>query len=190
MDHETIRLRLATRVRRALSLEGLTPAAVLVLLVRHSDAWPDAWTVLFTQRTAHLANHAGQIAFPGGHIDPTDADATQAALRETEEEVGLPRGRVEVAGLLDDHCTGTGFRITPVVGVADAPLTLTLDPHEVAEAFEAPLSFFLDATNHQRKTLTVQGRDVPVYAMPYENRYIWGATAAILRNLHEAMTDQ
>src|ERR1044071_6328395 len=125
---------------------ALRPAAVLVPLVDHSHGM----TVLLTQRTAHLTAHAGQISFPGGRIEAQDPDPESAALRETEEEVGLPPDRVSVIGRLDTYVTGTGFEIAPIVGLVDPPVPISIDPFEVAEAFEVPLSFILDRRNHQR----------------------------------------
>ncbi|HYM01980.1 MAG TPA: CoA pyrophosphatase, partial [Stellaceae bacterium] len=119
---------------------ALTPAAVLVPLVMQSDGL----TVLLTQRTAHLAAHAGQVSFPGGSVEPDDQDSIDTALRETEEEVGLPRDHVEVVGRLDTYLTSTGFEITPVVGLVRAPYPIKPDPFEVAEAFEVPLAFIVD----------------------------------------------
>lgn len=162
----------------------LVPAAVLVPLV----ARPDGLTVLLTQRTAHLANHAGQISFPGGRMEETDADAVAAALRETEEEIGLSRDHVEILGRLDDYVTVTHFRVEPIVGLVQPPFELALDAFEVAEVFEVPLAFILDPVNHQRH-FRVLSEEVKryFYAMPYQDRYIWGATAAMLRNLYEVL---
>jgi 8-oxo-dGTP pyrophosphatase MutT (NUDIX family) len=161
----------------------LRPAAVLVPLVDHSNGM----TVLLTRRTAHLSAHAGQIAFPGGRIEPEDADPTAAALRETEEEIGLTRDRVAIIGRLDTYVTGTGFEVTPAVGLVAPPFVLTLDPFEVAEAFEVPLSFVLDRSNHRTVTRTYEGRTRTFYVLPFENRYIWGATAGMLVNLAEVL---
>ncbi|MBF0307637.1 MAG: CoA pyrophosphatase [Alphaproteobacteria bacterium] len=161
----------------------LVPAAVLVPLVRH----PAGLTVLFTQRTAHLANHAGQVSFPGGRIEEGDADPVAAALRETEEEIGLHPAAVDLVGRLDDYVTTTGFRITPVVGLLDPPLALAPDPFEVAEVFEVPLEFLLDPGNHQRCSRLVEGAERFYYAMPFGSYYIWGATAGMLRNLYEVL---
>ena len=163
---------------------ALTPAAVLVPLVMR----PQELTVLLTQRTAHLAAHAGQISFPGGSIEPDDADSIDAALRETEEEVGLPRDHVEVIGRLDTYVTSTGFEVTPVVGLVRAPYPTRPDPFEVAEVFEVPLSFIVDPGNHQRHSREFKGRVRTFFVLPYENRYIWGATAGMLVNLAEVLT--
>jgi 8-oxo-dGTP pyrophosphatase MutT (NUDIX family) len=162
---------------------ALRPAAVLVPLVDREGGM----TVLLTQRTAHLHAHAGQIAFPGGRLEAEDADATAAALRETEEEVGLARDRVAVIGRLDTYVTGTGFEVTPIVGIVGVPFTLALDPFEVAEAFEVPLSFVLDRANHRQVTRTYEERTRTFYVLPFENRYIWGATAGMLVNLAEVL---
>ena len=155
------------------------PAAVLIGLVpRASGA-----SVLLTQRTAHLRDHAGQISFPGGRIEPTDPDAASAALREAAEEIGLAAERVTLLGNLRPYDTGTGFRIHPVVGWVDPPPAFELDAFEVAELFELPLAFALEPANHRREAGERGGRRRQFYVLPFENRYIWGATAAILVNL-------
>lgn len=161
----------------------LVPAAVLVPLVIR----PEGMTVLLTQRTAHLSTHAGQVSFPGGRIEEHDCDPLAAALRETEEEIGLSPSAVELLGWLDDYVTGTGFRIHPVVGMVRPPLALSPDPFEVAEVFEVPLDFVLDPSNHQRHVRMFEGRKRPYYAIPYEGRFIWGATAGMLINLSEVL---
>jgi len=162
---------------------ALRPAAVLVPLVDHAGGM----SVLLTQRTAHLSAHAGQISFPGGRIEAADADAIDAALRETEEEVGLARQHVSVVGRLDTYITGTGFEITPIVGIVAPPYNLTIDPYEVAEAFEVPLSYVLDTGNHRRTERESAGRTRVFFVLPYEGRNIWGATAGMLVNLAEVL---
>jgi 8-oxo-dGTP pyrophosphatase MutT (NUDIX family) len=164
---------------------ALRAAAVLVPLVDHRAGM----TVLLTQRTAHLKAHAGQISFPGGRIEAADSDAIAAALRETEEEVGLPRDRVDVIGRLDNYVTGTGFEITPIVGFVDPPYPLAIDPYEVAEAFEVPLSYILDRRNHQRVERESGSRRRSFFVLPYQGRNIWGATAGILVNLAEVLIE-
>jgi 8-oxo-dGTP pyrophosphatase MutT (NUDIX family) len=144
--------------------------------------------VLLTQRTQHLAEHAGQISFPGGRQEPDDADAIAAALRESEEEVGLPRDHVEVVGRLDTYVTSSGYEITPVVALVRAPFPVKLDPFEVAEVFEVPLDFIIDPANRQRHSREFKGRQRTFYVLPYQNRYIWGATAGMLVNLAEVLT--
>jgi 8-oxo-dGTP pyrophosphatase MutT (NUDIX family) len=163
---------------------ALRPAAVLVPLVDHAGGM----SVLLTQRTAHLSAHAGQISFPGGRIEADDPDAIHAALRETEEEVGLSRDRVSVIGRLDTYVTGTGFEITPIVGLVPPAYTLTLDAFEVADAFEVPLSYILDPRNHNRTERESAGRTRVFFVLPYEGRNIWGATAGMLVNLAEVLT--
>jgi 8-oxo-dGTP pyrophosphatase MutT (NUDIX family) len=165
---------------------ALRPAAVLVPLIDHPNG---GMAVLLTQRTAHLTAHAGQISFPGGRIEEDDPDAVAAALRETEEEVGLPRDRVEIIGRLDTYITGTGFEITPIVGVVAPPYPLAIDPFEVAEAFEVPLTYILDRRNHQRVERESAGRRRAFFVLPYDGRNIWGATAGILVNLAEVLAD-
>ncbi len=162
---------------------ALTAAAVLVPLVMR----PEGLSVLLTQRTQHLAAHAGQISFPGGREEASDRDSIEAALRETEEEVGLPRDHVEVIGRLDTYVTSTGFEVTPVVGLVRAPYPVKLDPFEVAELFEVPLAFILDPVNHQRHSRELNGRQRTFYVLPYQQRYIWGATAGMLVNLAEVL---
>jgi len=163
----------------------LRPAAVLVPLIDHSGGM----SVLLTQRTAHLTAHAGQISFPGVRIEESDPDAIAAALREAEEEVGLPRDRVSVVGRLDTYLTGTGFEITPVVGIVAPPFPLSIDPFEVAEAFEVPLSFILDKRNHQRVERESGAHRRVFFVLPYQGRNIWGATAGIMVNLAEVLAE-
>ncbi len=162
---------------------GLTPAAVLVLLVER----PEELTVLLTLRNDHLREHAGQISFPGGRIEPGDGSPEAAAVRETEEEIGLPPAQIDVIGRLDDYDTRTGFTVTPVVGMVSPPLGLRLDAREVAETFEVPLAFILDPANHERHSKKLGGCMRTFHVIPYESRYIWGATAGILVNLYEVL---
>ncbi len=163
----------------------LKPAAVLVPIVIHCDG-P---TILLTKRTAHLSDHAGQISFPGGRIEPSDADADAAALRETHEEVGLEPDRVRIVGRLSPYITVTGYTITPVVGLVTPPFTLTPDPFEVADTFEVPLAFILDPTNHERHSRETEFGRRHFYVLPYQDRYIWGATAGMLVNLAQMLAD-
>ena len=158
-------------------------AAVLVPLVEHVEGL----SVLLTQRTEHLSSHAGQVAFPGGRVEDDDADVVATALRETEEEIGLARSHVDTVGRLDDYETGTGFVVTPIVGFVRPPFTLRPDPSEVAVVFEVPLSFVLDRRNHERRTGFWRGRERSYFAMPYEGRFIWGATAGMLINLCDVL---
>ncbi|MDH3472433.1 MAG: CoA pyrophosphatase [Rhodospirillales bacterium] len=162
---------------------SLTRAAVLVPIVRRSPEM----TVLLTRRTDHLYDHAGQISFPGGRIDPGDRDAPMAALRETEEEVGLPRGHVELVGELDTYVTRTGFEVTPLVGLLRPPFPMAPDSFEVAEVFEVPLGFFLDPANRQTHSRFYKGKERQFYVYEYGDYYIWGATAGMLVNLTEVL---
>lgn len=155
------------------------PAAVLVPVVARAEL-----TILLTQRTDHLSSHAGQIAFPGGKIDAEDGGPLGAALREAEEEIGLDRHLVEPLGYLDAYRTGTGYLVVPVVSLVSPDLRLALNAHEVADAFEVPLAFLMDAANHRRDTRLSRGQERTFHAMPYGERYIWGATAGMLKNLH------
>jgi len=164
--------------------EEIRPAAVLVPVVRREEGL----TVLFTRRTAHLNDHAGQISFPGGRAEPGDASAADTALRETGEEIGLAAARVEVLGELHQYVTVTGYRVTPVVGLVSPPLDLRPDDFEVAEVFEAPLKFLLDPGNHQRNSVVYEGRERLYYAVPYRQYYIWGATAGMLMNFYSFLT--
>ena len=156
----------------------ITEAAVLVPLVRR----PEGMQVLLTQRTAHLSDHAGQISFPGGRVEPDDASREHTALRETEEEIGLSRTHVHVLGRLPLYDIPSGFRITPVVGWIEPPFELVLDAFEVESVFEAPLAHFLDPAGYQRRDYQFRGRHRHYMAIPYEGRYVWGATAAMLYN--------
>jgi 8-oxo-dGTP pyrophosphatase MutT (NUDIX family) len=144
-------------------------------------------TVLLTQRTETLSKHAGQISFPGGRLDPEDPDPVAAALREAEEEIGLAPAHVDVIGYLDGYRTGTGYHITPVVGIVPPDLALRLAADEVADAFEVPLAFLMDEANHMKHAREWRGRTRSYWAMPYGERYIWGATAGMLKNLHERL---
>jgi 8-oxo-dGTP pyrophosphatase MutT (NUDIX family) len=160
--------------------KDLVSAAVLVpVIVRASGA-----TMLLTQRTAHLRDHAGQVSFPGGRSEKGDSSPEATALREAEEEVGIAASQVEILGRLPEYRTGTGFVITPVVGLVTPPLNLKLDDFEVAEVFEPPLEFLLDDANHQRHSIEVRGVIREYWAMPWQSYYIWGATAGMLVTLH------
>ena len=159
------------------------PAAVLAPIIKR----PDGWTMLFTQRAEETPAHPGQISFPGGRVQESDADAVDTALRETLEEIGLERRFIEPLGAWDQYETGTGFRITPVVGLVDPGFELKLDPREVASVFEAPLSFLFDPANHERRTGEWRGYKRHYYAMPYGDRFIWGATAGMIRALYERL---
>jgi 8-oxo-dGTP pyrophosphatase MutT (NUDIX family) len=156
------------------------PASVLVPIIDRSVP-----TVLLTQRTADLTSHAGQVALPGGRIDPADESPVAAALREAKEEVGLAPILVEPIGYLDLYLTFSGFRILPTVARVKPEFTLALNPGEVTEAFEVPLEFLMNPANHQRKTRDWKGIARDYYAMPFGDHYIWGVTAGILRNLYE-----
>jgi 8-oxo-dGTP pyrophosphatase MutT (NUDIX family) len=156
------------------------PAAVLVPVVDRSEP-----TVLLTLRTQQLASHAGQVAFPGGKIDPDDESPVAAALREAKEEIGLAPMLVEPLGYLDLYLTFSGFRILPTVARVKPDFSLVLSAAEVTEAFEVPLGFLMNPANHQRGSREWKGVTREYYAMPFENRYIWGITAGILRNLYE-----
>jgi 8-oxo-dGTP pyrophosphatase MutT (NUDIX family) len=160
--------------------QPVRPAAVLIPVVDHPQP-----TVLLTQRSAHLNDHAGQIAFPGGKIDATDASPLDAALREAEEEIGLSRTFVEPIGYLDLYATGFGFRILPTVARVRPGFRLSINKSEVDDAFEVPLAFLMDPANHQVHSKEFRGMERSYYAMPFAERYIWGATAGILRVLYE-----
>jgi 8-oxo-dGTP pyrophosphatase MutT (NUDIX family) len=161
------------------------PAAVLVPIVARSEP-----TVLLTQRTTDLSNHAGQIAFPGGKIDPSDATPLAASLREAREEIGLEPQLVEPIGYLDLYLTFSGFRILPLVARVDPAYQMVLNAFEVTEAFEVPLAFLMSAENHVRKSRDWKGIQREYYEMPFGQRHIWGVTAGILRNLFERIYRQ
>ena len=166
-------------------------ASVLVPLVQRDD-----FTVLLTQRTDHLTNHPGQISFPGGRAEPEDADSAATALREAEEEIGLEPSRVEVLGSMPTYTTGTGFVVTPVVGLVSPQLALRVDPFEVAAVFEVPLAFLMNPANHRHHSIEVAGVQRNFISMPWDGLdasgrpqrfFIWGATAAMLRNLYRLL---
>lgn len=164
-----------------LSTGRFRAASVLMPIVLR----PEGLTLLLTQRTADLKDHAGQISFPGGRREDFDSSAVETALRETEEEIGLARDHIEVIGSLPDYFTGTGYRVTPVAGLIKPPFDTVADPREVAEIFEVPLAFLMNGMNHQRRSVELAqpiGRRT-FYTMPYERFFIWGATAGMLRNL-------
>jgi 8-oxo-dGTP pyrophosphatase MutT (NUDIX family) len=161
----------------------LKPAAVLAPIVRR----PEGWTMLFTQRAHDTPAHPGQVSFPGGRAHEDDATPLETALRETEEEIGLARRFIEPIGAWDRYNTGTGFTITPILGLVQPSFTLTLDPREVADVFETPLSFLLDPANHERREAVWNGKTRAYYAMPHGGRLIWGATAGMIRALWERL---
>ena len=161
-------------------VKATRPAAVLVPVVARSEP-----VVLLTQRTPDLKSHSGQVAFPGGKIDPGDVSPEAAALREADEEIGLDKRFIEPIGYLDLYLTFSGFRILPMVARVDPGYRLTINPGEVADAFEVPLDFLMEPNNHQRLKRDWTGIARQYYAMPFGERYIWGVTAGILRNLYE-----
>jgi len=161
-------------------LRELRPAAVLVPIIERDHDL----TILLTRRADHLESHSGQVAFPGGKMHDEDADEIATALRETHEEVGIASKHIELIGQLDPYETGTGFIIRPVVGFVAPDVALTLDPGEVAEAFEVPFSFLMDPVNHRRERTFWRGKMREYYEMPYKGQRIWGATAAMLVNFY------
>jgi len=162
-------------------------ASVLIPIVMR-----DHPTVLLTERTLHLPTHSGQIAFPGGKAEAGDADATATALREAQEEIGLDAAFIQVLGVLPEYRTGSAFIITPVVALVQAGFTLRPDPNEVADVFEVPLSFLMNPAHHQRHAVELEGRRREWFAMPYQDqatqRFIWGATAGMLRNVYRMLS--
>jgi 8-oxo-dGTP pyrophosphatase MutT (NUDIX family) len=175
--------------RAALAKEGsfragrgneLTPAAVLIPLIMYENELK----ILLTQRTAHLYDHPGQISFPGGRSDPQDSSAIDTALREAEEEIGLPASRVEVLGSLPHYLTITGYQVTPVVSLVDAGHVYEPDEFEVADIFEVPMEYLMNPHHHEQRMWQSPQGYRRFYAMPYENKFIWGATAGMLRNLY------
>ncbi|MGE3148466.1 MAG: CoA pyrophosphatase [Pseudorhodoplanes sp.] len=167
-------------LRMIADVRPIRPAAVLIPVVAHPEP-----TVLLTKRTSHLSDHAGQVAFPGGRIDPEDTTPLAAALREAHEEIGLQPDFIEPIGYLDVYMTTRGYRILPSLARVRPGFTLTLSPDEVESAFEVPLSFLMEGANHQRHRYEWKGMMRSYYAMPFEDRYIWGITAGIVRDLYE-----
>ncbi|MCT4654275.1 MAG: CoA pyrophosphatase [Cohaesibacter sp.] len=163
----------------------LKDAAVLIPVVNHGVEA----SVLLTQRTNHLPSHAGQIAFPGGKVDDSDPSAEAAALREADEEIGLKAEHVHIFGQLRPYISSTGFRIFPVLSVVEPGFELVPNPGEVADVFEVPLRFLMTPANHLRKQAEWRGKQRGYFAMPYQDYYIWGVTAGILRNLYETVYD-
>ena len=161
----------------------VTRAAVLIPLLLRSDGL----SVLLTQRTDHLHDHAGQISFPGGRMDPGDSDPNDTALRESEEEIGLDRRGVEIIGHLPQYLTISGYSVTPVVALVQPQAEYVLDAFEVADVFEVPLHFLMDPANHQVRIWESDQGGRQFYSMPYESRFIWGATAGMLRNLYHLL---
>jgi 8-oxo-dGTP pyrophosphatase MutT (NUDIX family) len=197
LDVAALRQRLQRRTPPAFSVYGdddalgenarqaaaVTAASVLVPIITHAEL-----TVLFTQRTAQLRRHSGQVSFPGGRAEPTDVTPEFTALRETHEEIGLAPERIEVLARMPEYLTRTGYRVTPVIGLVAPPLALAPDSREVDEVFEVPLAFLLDPANHRRETRELAGRTVGYWVMQYRSRRIWGATAGMLVNLYRMLS--
>jgi 8-oxo-dGTP pyrophosphatase MutT (NUDIX family) len=162
---------------------ALRDAAVLIPVVDHGDRA----TVLLTKRAERLRSHSGQVAFPGGRIDETDPSPEDAALRETEEEIGLDRGFIDVIGRMPDYVSGSGYRIAPVLSIVRPGFLLTINTDEVDDAFEVPLSFLMDPANHNRDSRIWENKERFFYTMPYGGRNIWGVTAGIIRTLYERL---
>lgn len=175
--------RLNPGYRETVIRSDLRAAAVLIAAVDY----PQGASLILTKRTDRLRKHAGQIAFPGGSIDPEDASPEAAALRETHEEIGLDPRLIEVLGRLPDYSTGSGFRIAPVLGIVQPGFTLHLNPVEVDVAFEVPLAFLMDPANHVENSLVWENRRRFFYEMPYGERRIWGVTAGVIRTLYERL---
>jgi 8-oxo-dGTP pyrophosphatase MutT (NUDIX family) len=175
--------RLNPDLRDLIVRPGLRDAAVLVPIVDHGGEA----NVLLTKRTEKLRSHSGQVAFPGGAIDPTDASPEDAAVRETLEEIGLGAADIEVVGRMPDYVSGSGYRIAPVLGIVRPDYFLTINEDEVDDAFEVPLSFLMDPANHRRESRIWQDRERFFYTMPFGERYIWGVTAGIIHTLYERL---
>lgn len=163
--------------------DRLRDAAVLIPVVDHGGEA----SVILTKRAEKLRSHSGQIAFPGGRLDPTDPTPEDAALRETEEEIGLTADYIEIVGRMPDYVSGSGFRIVPVLSVVRPGFLLTLNQDEVDDAFEVPLGFLMNPANHNRESRVWQDKERFFYTMPFDDRYIWGVTAGIIRTLYERL---
>ncbi len=199
MTPEQLRARLARAEAQVIDLPGnapdldmhagdapvLIPSAVLIPIVLHAEPG-----VLLTRRTSTLSKHAGQVAFPGGRMDPEDADAEAAALREAEEEIALPRSEVELVGRLPDHITGTGYLVSPVVGLLRPGIKLVPNPEEVEDIFELPLSVVLDPSAPRRESAMFRGARREYWVWPHPTQHIWGATATILLNLANVLRER
>lgn len=170
-------------LQRPLPQRSLKPAAVLIPIVPHDSGA----TIVLTQRTETLSAHAGQIAFPGGRVDPGDAFSLLTALREAREEIGLLSDQVQLLGSMYPYATGSGYEITPVVGLVQPPLSLSPNPDEVSSIFEVPLEFLMSGVNYQKLELERNGVKRQTYAIPYKTHYIWGVTAGILKTLYETL---
>lgn len=193
LDANELRRRLARAAAPAAAVDGddgtgreqpgATPAAVLVPIIAH----PGGFSVLFTRRTTQLKAHSGQVSFPGGRTEPGDASPVHTALREAQEEIGLPASRVEVLGQLPAYYTRTGFRVTPVIGLIQPPLELVPEAREVDEIFEVPLAFLLEPANYRRESRQFGARMATYYVIEHHGRTIWGATAGMLVNLYRQL---
>lgn len=175
--------RLNPDLRDMIVRDGLRDAAVLIPVVDRRDGA----SVILTKRTEKLRSHSGQIAFPGGRLDPTDPTPEYAALRETEEEIGLAPSYVEVVGRMPDYVSGSGFRIAPILSVVRPGFRLSINPDEVDDIFEVPLAFLMNPQNHTRESRIWQNKERHFYTMPFGERYIWGLTAGIIRTLYERL---
>jgi len=175
----------ASEAREPAAPAATVPAAVLIPIVARASGL----TVLLTQRTAHLRDHAGQVSFPGGRCEPDDPTPRDTALRESHEEVGIRPEQVDVLAMLPDYFTSTGFRVTPVVGLVTPPLNLRLDDFEVAEVFEPPLAYLLDAANYRRERIEYRGAPRSYWAVPWQGYFIWGATAGMLVSLRDCLLE-
>jgi 8-oxo-dGTP pyrophosphatase MutT (NUDIX family) len=187
-DHDLAQSRVGTQRASALSSlpEIISVAAVLVPIVLH----PESPSLLLTLRASHLRSHAGQISFPGGRLEPTDSNLAAAAVRETQEEIGIDSSRIELLGFLSDQIIRSGYRITPVVALLRPGFTVTADSTEVAEVFELPLEFALTAGNYRSRAGRARGLSFEIWELPYGERNIWGATAGILANLRELLAGE
>lgn len=162
---------------------AVKPAAVLIPLVEREDGLK----MIFTKRTEKLKSHSGQVSFPGGKIDAEDVSALSAALRETDEEIGVPKHAVEVLGQMPDYFAGSGYRISPIVGMVNPDVEFTASPHEVEYIFEVPVAFLMNPDNHKISSRVFLKRDVRFYEMPWNEHYIWGVTAGIVRMFYNRM---